>query len=478
MDSGVVGFLPVLLKEEPVGALLAIVAAALLFGSRFNGSQKQLDWFQNILQSAAASALFLGLILGGHVLAKSNINSFNDLYQSFTHQGSLSWTKWAKVARAWPGWITQEELVINHFVKTETIVTLPANDPSKPALYETGIIRQQIPQNSIVGFQGDVRLTLERDKNPDGFNGFQARAEFSYNVVNQSAQNVETDFLFPLDTTRITYENIRVAIDGQDVNTLTASLVGLQWQINMTPRQKINVHISYDARGLDGYAYSVPESREIRDFILTISSSSSNVFASISPPGETIAYETRIMPDGSFYSTAKIDQIVAAPAMAVYYVQTANPYAPQDDSLRILRFMPRAFIFLAVIFALTLLIAGVPVSLRDVVVIQTLSWAHLPIFMLATLKTENLEASLLGSAAVIVLSAYFALRHLPRLPLTLTLAWAFILMGGYPFSGQKIETYPNNPYDSFVLIGMFVFMFSYALFKRIAGSAGKNADRA
>ncbi|MCJ7435435.1 MAG: hypothetical protein MUO77_18290 [Anaerolineales bacterium] len=270
-----------------------------------------------------------------------------------------------------------------------------------------------------------------------------------------------------MDTIQTTYENIHVLIDEQELTSLVISPDGLHWKMKMVPRQEALVSVSYDARGMEAFTYLVPESREIKDFILTITSNESNVFASINPVGDTIEYYTNIMPDGSFISTATIDRAVVAPAMIVSFIQKTNPYAPQDLSLHLLRFMPRASIFLVAIFVFTILIAGLPVNLRTLTTFQAVSWTHILIFLFISPLITNPRMGLLLDAVFITVSMSFVLRGFPRWPLIMILAWTFFFTGIYPFSGQKVETFPNNPYDNLVILTMLIYIFSYSLFRRM-----------
>src|SRR5688572_26634541 len=199
-----------------MGLLFAVIAALLIGGYR----RKQIDqmgWIRSIVFSSAYSLVFLGLTLGGYIFVKSNIRSYNTLHQSFAIGGSVSWSNWRNALKTWGGPITQSDLQVGHYIETSMLATLPVTEPSSPVLYQTVLVRQPVPQNSIVRFQGQVEMISGREQDADKFNTYFLNAYYLYDVVNQSNTTVETEFLFPLSSPNGYFENIHVQVDGRDV---------------------------------------------------------------------------------------------------------------------------------------------------------------------------------------------------------------------------------------------------------------------
>jgi len=235
--------------DEPMGLLFAVIAALLIGGYR----RKQIDqmgWIRSIVFSSAYSLVFLGLTLGGYIFVKSNIRSYNTLHQSFAIGGSVSWSNWRNALKTWGGPITQSDLQVGHYIETSMLATLPVTEPSSPVLYQTVLVRQPVPQNSIVRFQGQVEMISGREQDADKFNTYFLNAYYLYDVVNQSNTTVETEFLFPLSSPNGYFENIHVQVDGRDVDDLRADGGGLRWAMKMRPNQLTTVSIAYSARGM------------------------------------------------------------------------------------------------------------------------------------------------------------------------------------------------------------------------------------
>jgi hypothetical protein len=479
MNENGIGLLTSLPSEEPVALLLLVATAIILFGSFFRTAPEELPWVKNIIASGVRAMIFVGLVIGGYVFVKSNIKSFEVIHQSFTGENSISWFKWKRAVKTWGGWIIQRELIVNHFIETESLATLPVVDPAAPLLYLTSKVRQQIPQNSITRFRGKVDLTSGKQEDPDGFNGYYVQANFVYDVVNQSDLAVETEFLFPLETYPTTYEKFHLYLDQKEFTSVIVTTDGLRWSIAMAPRKKIVISISYSAKGMNGYTYTLPESREVRDFILTISSDRPDVYASVSPTGETIQHAVDVSPAGMFISTARIDQAVVAPTIGVSFVETTLPYAPYDLALHLLRFMPRSSIFLAVVCAITLLISGAPFGLRELTLFLSLSWAHIFSSILICWLFQDPKNGLLCSAAFFTILQYYVLRGagLSWFARVGMLSWMFFFAGIYPLSGQRVETYPVNQYDSLILVGILIYAFSYSLSQRVNRPLAKVSRR-
>ena len=464
--------------DEPMGLLLSSVVA-LLVGGYHRKQIDQIGWLRSIIFSSIYSLVFLGLTLGGHTFVKSNIRSYNTLYQSFATGGSISWFKWRDAVKTWRGPITQQDLQVNHYIETSMLATLPVTEPTGPVLYQTVLVRQPVLQNSIVRFQGQVEMISGREQDVDKFNTYFVNANFLYDVVNQSDTTVETEFRFPLASQDGYFENIHVQLDGKDVDGLKVDGSGLWWTMSMGPHQKTSVSISYSARGMETYQFVVPHQREIRDFNFSISSNDPNVFIMVNPSGDSIHQNTTISPNNILVLDVSITRAVLAPVVGLSYVQRSVPYAPLDLLLRMLRFTPRSILFLVVVITLMLIISKVSFGLPDIALIQGILWLHILAVMILGMYFTNPKAIMLGASILTASLVYFVTKRLkPGWFLMISIVcWVIALLGIYPLSGEFVTTFPFNQYDNLVLIVILLFMFSHLVWTRIDSSIRLKPDR-
>jgi hypothetical protein len=469
--------LPHFFLDEPVGVLLSALVAFLI-GGYYRKRLGKIGWSRSVLFSAILSLTFFGLIFGGYAFMESNIVSFSTLHQSFTSGGSISWSKWRNALKEWGGPITQHDLQVSHYFETSILATLPVTDPSRPLLYQTYTARQIVPQNSIVHFQGNVKLISGKKMDADKFNGFFIDAHYGYDVVNQSEMEVETEFLFPLARTDGFFENIHVQADGREVDGLQVNNGNLFWVLHMEPNQKVTISISYTSKGTDGYQYVVSQAREIKNFNLSISSDDPNIFVSVTPSGESIHQNLGLLSDGSLSFDVLINHIVAAPVVGISYVQTTNPYAPLDLFLRLLKFVPRSILFLTAVSVLILLISQVSFGFVDLVIIQASFWLYVLILILLGPVVENPKWILIASSVLTSGLIIWALKHLKmsRFPLVSLLFWIIAMLGFYPLTGEFVNTFPFNQYDNVALVTILVYTFSYLLWSRIGENIKSNSN--
>lgn len=312
-------------------------------------------------------------------------------------------------------------------------------------------------------------MLSKKEQGADKFNAYFVNAEYLYDVVNHSEMAVETEFLFPLAPFDGLFENIQVRADGKEVDDLQTNGSGLWWTLGMEPNQKVTISISYVARGLDAYQFVVPQPREIKDFNLSISSDDPNVFVIVNPSGESIHQSTSILPNNVLVLDVSIDRVVVAPVVGISYVQKADPYAPLDLLLRILKFVPRSILFLTTVIALILMISRVSFGLNDMALILAVFWAHGLTFMFSGQFFENPKLILLATSTLATVLVFFLIRHLrtSRLTLFSIICWAVILLGVYPLTGESVNTFPYNQYDNLILIAILIFVFSYLLWIRV-----------
>jgi hypothetical protein len=466
------GLQVLLYRDESLGALLVSAVAALFFAMYFAAHLKQEpSWLKLIGESAGYSLSFIVIAFTGFFFLRACLSTFGYLYGSFTSGGSQSWVAWRRAVATWGGPIRQTELTVNHFVEVESVEPLPTSDPTRPILYQTVRRKEPVMQNSIAAFRGVVDLALDSPAGHGlrrtGFNTYRVAARYVYQVVNQSDLLVKSEFLFPLAIPGTNFHELLVEVDGREPSSLRAEADGLHWTMDMLPHQQVQVLVSYRASGTDGFVYEVTSAREIRDFELVLSSNASNLFPSVAPSGETVRMDSQVLSDGSFHSTTRIDRAVVAPSIGVWFIQAAIPYAPQDSTIHILRFIPRAFIFFLVVLAVTLRLGDPSFRIRDLALISALF--SLPLLSLILISPSGIAPTflLIVSSGIVIFLFVVILRRVPRAQLALVLAWGIFFLVVYPLISRRIGSYPENPYDSVVLSAIIVYLFFYTLGLRL-----------
>jgi hypothetical protein len=253
---------------------------------------------------------------------------------------------------------------------------------------------------------------------------------------------------------------------------MSATPDGLRWATAMKPHQQMAIVISYEARGMDGFSYTIPDQREITDFEIMISSNSRDVFFGVDPSGSNIHSNVRCpRPDDCIF-VVRIDRVVAAPQITAAFVQFPLPYAPHDLTLRLLRFVPRAVLFLLVGFVFTIVINGAPFRTKNLLLFQAMLWGSVLLFLVFSPHNENPKMLLFLGAGVTGILVFFILPEIPTLARIAILIWTFLLLGIYPLiSIKNVDTYPENLYDSFVVAGLLVYVFVYSLYTRFRGNS-------
>jgi hypothetical protein len=110
------------------------------------------------------------------------------------------------------------ELTITHSHEVEVKEELPREDLTQPPLYRTVTQQQDVPQNSIIGFAGNVKMRLsERTKGYALYSGYILDVVLDYDTVNDSDFETEAVFTFPLSIGQTLFENFVVKMDDHDI---------------------------------------------------------------------------------------------------------------------------------------------------------------------------------------------------------------------------------------------------------------------
>lgn len=458
------------MNVEPAVSLLMIITAVVLFGSAFNVDTQNKNsfwpWFRQVIEAATGAVLFLGLLWAFRSVLNDTVATF------YSTHGSLSDISRESAWSIWGRPHSQIELTIKHSHPVEVREELPREDPTQPPVYRTVTQIQEIPQNSITGFVGDVKMNLsEREKGYALYSGYVLDTTFHYDVQNDSVFETDAEFSFPLSSGQTLFENFVVEMDGQDLSSdLRFSTDLVSWTRKMKPHQKSEIVIRYSSRGMDYFYYQIPVQREIRNFqlILTID----RLPVSLLNYPDRVITPTDIQPtsdgEGSIL-TWKLDRAITIAGMGVSLPQ---PEQPGAQVLRVLVVAPYALTLLGAMLALTMLIWGEKIQFVD---LSLLSAAYSTLFLVMAGVSDyffGFWGSLLAGTGLVLLLTYFLFRRLASRALRrLIYGLVVFFTVAYPLSGLLPSLEQQNAFNIMVQVGLILYLVILSIHRRDVKSA-------
>lgn len=458
------------MNVEPAVSLLMIITAVVLFGSAFNVDTQNKNsfwpWFRQVIEAATGAVLFLGLLWAFRSVLNDTVATF------YSTHGSLSDISRESAWSIWGRPHSQIELTIKHSHSVEVREELPREDPTQPPVYRTVTQIQEIPQNSITGFVGDVKMNLsEREKGYALYSGYVLDTTFHYDVQNDSVFETDAEFSFPLSSGQTLFENFVVEMDGQDLSSdLRFSTDLVSWTRKMKPHQKSEIVIRYSSRGMDYFYYQIPVQREIRNFqlILTID----RLPVSLLNYPDRVITPTDIQPtsdgEGSIL-TWKLDRAITIAGMGVSLPQ---PEQPGAQVLRVLVVAPYALTLLGAMLALTMLIWGEKIQFVD---LSLLSATYSTLFLVMAGVSDyffGFWGSLLAGTGLVLLLTYFLFRRLASRALRrLIYGLVVFFTVAYPLSGLLPSLEQQNAFNIMVQVGLILYLVILSIHRRDVKSA-------
>lgn len=448
---------------EPAVSTLMITTAVVLFGSAFRAYQETSGafwpWVRRIIEASVAALLFIGLLWAFRSILTDNINTF---YSTHGSRSDLS------LASAWSIWgrpHTQIELTVQHSHEVEVQEEIPREDPSQPPLYRTVRKQAEVPQNSIVGFTGDVQMRLsEREKGYALYSGYVLEVSLKYDIVNDSPFETEATFNFPLSQGQTLFENFVARLDDRDLSSdLRFGQDEVSWTTQMKAHQQSTVVINYASRGMDYFYYQIPVQREIKNFALTLTVDRLPVSLLNYPDGVITPTEIKPTADGrGSILTWKLDRAITVAGMGVSLIQ---PEQPGAQVLRVLVLSPYALTLLGTMLALTMLIWGLQARFLD---LALLSAVYSMEFLLMAAISDyffGFWGSLILGALLTLFLSYLLFRKLPARPLRLLiygLVGFFAIV--YPLSGLVTDLAQQNAFNLLLQVGMILYLTGLSLY--------------
>lgn len=462
------------MEVEPAIALPMLIAALVIFVTSFVRSQDASStlwsWIKRVIESALVVLLFLGLLWAFRSILNSNRTTFNS-----TH-GSLSDANLQSAYTIWGRPHTQLELGINHYVWKTIQEEIPQKDPEATPRYRDVQVRESIPQDSILGFKGDVMMTLDqREKGYGYYSGFKAEATFEYQVVNNSDVETEVDFSFPLSPGQTMFDGFQITEDGKDIrDDLHFTGDNVFWMHKMKPHQEKTIVIAYKTRGMEYFYYQIPIQREIKNFSLVITVDKLPTTLLNYPMGCLTPTDVKPTADrqGSIL-TWSFDRTITTAGMGIALPQ---PEQPGAQVLRVLHKSPYALTLLIAILALTLLILGQPVHFLDMALLAAVYC--LQFLVMAGLSDYRLGfwgSLILGAGLTSLLAFLLYRRHSSKLLRGLIAGLVLFFAVVYPLSGLLVDVINRNSFDAIVQVGMIIYLFFLSLYSRLQDKQTRSA---
>jgi hypothetical protein len=461
---------------EPTVGLLMLLTAVVLFGSAFRSYQETTagfwPWLRHLLEvvvrASLGAILFLGLMWAFRVILNDNVATF------YSTHGSLSDVSRSSAETIWGRPHTQVELTVVHSHEVQVQEELPREDLTKPATYKTVTQRENVVQNSIVGFKGDILMRLsEREKGYAYYSGYVIDVALNYDVVNDSDILTDADFTFPLSSGQSLFENFVIRMDGQDLSPmLRIASDQVTWQLKMQPHQKSKIDITYASRGMDYFYYQIPVQREIKNFVLTLNIDRLPVSMLNYPDGVITPKEITPTTDGrGSILVWRFDHAITVAGMGVALLPPPQPGA---QVLRVLVISPYALTLLGAMLALTMLLWGEEVRFLDLALLSALYSVQ----FLVMASLSDYFFGFWGSLVVGALLTLFLSFLLFRSVQNKALRWSIYALVAfftlvYPLSGLLTELVQQNAFNTLVEVGMILYIAGLSLYvnKRSAKSS-------
>lgn len=460
---------------EPTVGLLMLITAIALFGSGFRNYQQSAEtfwpWLRQLLtvstSALVGTILFVGLMWAFRIVLNDNVATF------YSTHGSVSDLSRSSAQTIWGRPHEQIELTIHHTHQVEKLEELPREKPEDPPKYKTVTVTEDVPQNSIVGFNGDVMMQLsEREKGYALYSGYILDVKITYDIINDSPFETDAEFDFPLSRGQALFENFVITMDGVDLSPkLRIANDDVSWTAQMKPHQKSQLVITYSSRGMDYFYYQIPVQREIKNFVLTLTIDRLPVSLVNYPDGVITPSNIQPTKDGKgSILTWNLDHAITVAGMGVSLIP---PEQPGAQVLRVLVISPYALTLLGAMLALTMLIWGIPVRFLD---LALLSAVYSMQFLLMAAISDlffGFWGSLGIGALLTLFLSYLLFRTLPTRPMRISV-YALIVFFTvvYPLSGLLTELSQQNAFHALMQVGLILYVAGLSLYVNRGKPAG------
>ncbi len=393
------------------GALLAVFLTVVLHRkSKPPGTAPpSLVWTLYVQLGLLIWAFFVvTFLMGGLSALRSYLHQTVANFQR--NHGRITEANYNAVQTIWGAEQAQGELKMDLYYEQEETERFEPEDLTKPAVLRKKIVRHNIDSNPFISARHEVTLRQNaRKKGSALYGGYETDCRFSWRLQNPTDRPLNSDITFPLPAAGAMYNDLFATLNGKDVLPLMQLKEGaLNLPRELKPGELLDIKMGFKSRGMSYWYLQVKESREIRDFTLTLTLPDLPKARLNNPEGCMTPTNIKPSADGQgSVLTYRLDHAISSKGMGI-----ALPTPPQPGATTnaVLGEIEQSWLL---IFAL--LVSGLTVaSVRHAVLISLLFGAATALGYGLLGDFSDLLFGFWGTAAVILLPIFILLALLLR----------------------------------------------------------------
>jgi hypothetical protein len=179
---------------------------------------------------------------------------------------------------------------------------------------------------------GELNMDYRR-KGLTYFTTFVSQISAQYQLKNESDEEVNTEFFFPLPTEESLVWNAAIEVNDSQGDT-TVNEQGLTWEGSMSPQEEKQIIIKYSARGLDQFSYALNKSNGPQDLTMNLSI---NGAEKIDFPQGALSPSSIIERDNGWDLSWQFNKVLSSPSITVKMFAKQNI---SDQIARLFWFVP------------------------------------------------------------------------------------------------------------------------------------------
>ncbi|HUS37592.1 MAG TPA: hypothetical protein VM680_19750 [Verrucomicrobiae bacterium] len=349
-----------LAATEPILALFLGAALVVVFIAAYNCPQAntnaKLIWTLydhacRFLHATVIVALVVASVAALRIYLRQSVSHFQR-----TH-GRITDANYNSVQTIWGPEQQQGELRVEIYTDEEITERIESEDLTKPAILRKRTLRKRATGNPFIAANHQVALRQNsRKKGSALYGGYETDCRFTWQLRNPEAQPHNCTLTFPLPSTTAMYDDLTFTLNGVDVLPQAQIREGaLLLNRTVEPNETMDVRLAFKSRGMSHWYFQVQESREIRDFTLTLTLPDL--------PREKLNYPEGCMTPTKIDQTAdragsiltyRLDHALSSKGMGVALPELPQPGAATNA---VLNETDRAFLLIFAMLLLTLTLA-------------------------------------------------------------------------------------------------------------------------
>lgn len=268
-----------LADAEPLLALFLGAALLAVFLTEFfrptppePGAPASLPWtlYRLALRLSWSTGLVV-LLLGAGMALHSYVSQSASSFEAA--HGRVTAANYDAVQTIWGPEQQQNELTVEIFNEEEITERIESEDLTKPAILRKKTVRLDAIGNPYLSEHHTVTLIQNpRQKGSALYDGYETDNSFSWSLRNPAVDREQCILTLPLPAAHAVYNSLVATLNGEDVlPNLQIRDGNLRLALTLEPNETMDFHLGFKSRGLSSWYFQIPQSREIRDFTLTLS---------------------------------------------------------------------------------------------------------------------------------------------------------------------------------------------------------------